>query len=238
MPVSEEELHAYFDDELPRERRPDVEEYLLQRPQERRRFEAYASDGADLARIFSHVGSAGPKRRAIHTVPWRQAAAVVLLVSAGAIGGWLGRGTLDDGDMTRLGYRAAAAHIMLNDAASRPLSVASLEELSRHLSAALGTKIELHDTASTGYTLVSGRLLPAATGQAAQLAFRGPDGQLITFYLEGRPGATETAFRHIPADGVTTVAWEDDNLACAISGAFPVATLEHVGHLIYDALLS
>jgi hypothetical protein len=37
---------------------------------------------------------------------------------------------------------------------------------------------------------------------------------------------------------VPTVAWEDDDLACAISGTVEPERLEQIGRRLYDALLS
>ena len=47
----------------------------------------------------------------------------------------------------------------------------------------------------------------------------------------------ETPFRRVAGGGVPTVAWEDDDLACAISGPVEPAQLEQIGRRVYDALL-
>ncbi len=136
------------------------------------------------------------------------------------------------------GQQAAAAYLTLAQANPQPLQVASIGNLSTSVSKALGVPVEFHDTAEAGFTLVSGWVLPAPNGQAVQLAFRDAhDNKVITMYLEGRPGAKETPFRRVAGGGVPTVAWEDDDLACAISGTLEPAQLEQVGRRIYDALL-
>src|SRR4029077_1676159 len=98
------------------------------------------------------------------------------------------------------------------------------------VSKALGVTVQLHDTAAAGFALLGGWVLPAAKGQGVQLAFRdAKDNRVITMYLEGRPGAKETPFRRVAGDGVPTVAWEDDDLACAISGAVEPDRLGRIG---------
>lgn len=47
----------------------------------------------------------------------------------------------------------------------------------------------------------------------------------------------ETPFRRVAGGGVPTVASEDDDLACAISGPVEPAQLEQIGRRVYDALL-
>jgi anti-sigma factor RsiW len=137
------------------------------------------------------------------------------------------------------GQHAAVAYAALAQTNPQPLPVVSLDGLSASVSKALGVAVHFHDTASAGFTLLGGWVMPGSRGQAVQLAFRDTkDHRLITFYLEGCPGAKETPFRRVAGTGVTTVAWEDDDLACAISGTVEPARLEQIGRRIYDALLS
>jgi anti-sigma factor RsiW len=99
--------------------------------------------------------------------------------------------------------------------------------------------VRVHDTAAAGFALLGGWVMPGTRGQAVQLAFRDTkDNKLITLYLEGRPGAKETPFRRVAGAATPTVAWEDNDLACAISGTVEPERLEQIGRRIYDALLS
>jgi anti-sigma factor RsiW len=173
---------------------------------------------------------------------WRAAAAVLLAIGIGSAVAWgLDGGFVLDqvaqGDT--FGRQAAAAYLTLAQTNPQPLPVASISGLSTSVSMALGVTVQLHDTAPAGFALLGGWVLPAAKGQGVQLAFRDvKDNKVITMYLEGRPGAKETPFRRVAGGGVPTVAWEDDDLACAISGTVEPEQLEQIGRRIYDALLS
>ena len=105
------------------------------------------------------------------------------------------------------------------------------------MSNALGIQKKLRDPSSTGYQVVGARVVPQAEGRAVQLVMRGPGDETITFYFEARPGAKETPFRRIAGNEVTTLVWEDDDLACAITGTLEPSKLEDVGRRIYVALL-
>jgi len=244
-PITEQELHAYLDGELPDARRAAVEAYLREHPEDARRLEAYCRDGEAIARIFSYAGAAIQARRSssasswrsVSAIPWRQVAAAVLILAVGAVAGWFGRERINDAGMERLGHQAAAAHLILNSPGVEPLATSSLDELSRRISSTLGIRVQLRDPSSTGYMLVGARIVPQAEGRAAQLVVRGPADETITFYLEGRPGAKETPFRRIAGKGLTTLVWEDDDLACAITSTLEPKKLEEVGRRIYDALL-
>jgi anti-sigma factor RsiW len=245
LPISEEELPAYLDGELPNARRAAVEDYVREHPDTARRLEAYRADSAAIARMFSRVhpapvqrqSSVAAPRRRFSAVPWGQLAAAVLILVAGAAAGWLGRDRLDNANMDRLAHHAAAAHLILEGPGVRPLATASLDELSRTMSSALGVPVALRDPSSTGYRIVGARLVPQANGHAVQLVMRGTAGEVITFYFEGKPGATETPFRVASGQGLTTLVWEDDNLVCAISSTLAPKKLEEVGKRIYEALL-
>ena len=180
------------------------------------------------------------ERRAI----WRAAAAVLLAIGIGGAADWVldGEFGYDPSEQRQadvFGQQAAAAYLMLAKTNPQPLQVASIESLSASVSKALGVTVQFHDTAAAGFALLGGWILPAPKGHAVQLAFRDvQDNKVITLYFEGRPGAKETPFRRVAGGGVPTVAWEDDDLACAISGTFEPEQLEQIGRRIYDALLS
>ena len=240
--IMEEELHAYLDGELPDARRAAVEAYLREHPDDARRLEAYRADGKAIARIFSHAGAAMPGRlpssaSSWRSFPWRHAAAAILILAVGAVAGWFGRERINDTSMERLGYQAVAAHLIVNSPGVEALATSSLDELSRRMSSALGIRVQLRDPSSTGYKIVAARIVPQGEGRAVQLVVRGPADETITFYIEGRPGAKETPFRRIAGEGLTTLVWEDDDLACAITSTLEPKKLEEVGRRIYDALL-
>jgi anti-sigma factor RsiW len=172
------------------------------------------------------------------------AAAVLLTIGIGGAIDWMVDGEviydhlyLRQADV--FGQQAATAYLALVQTNPQPLPVVSLDGMSASVSKALGVAVRFHDTAAAGFALLGGWVLPGPKGQAVQLVFRDTnDNKLITFYLEGRPGAKETPFRRVVDAGVPTVAWEDDDLACAISGTVEPERLEQVGRQIYDALLS
>jgi anti-sigma factor RsiW len=251
-PVIDEDLHAFVDRQLAPDRRAVVERHLQEHSDTARRVGAYTAQ-----RDALRAALAGPasepiparlnphlllhQRRSESRIVWRMAATVVLAIGLGGAGGWglhVGYDLLGQRHPDTFGQQAAAAYLTLAQANPQPLQVASIDGLSASVSKALGVPVEFHDTAAAGFTLLSGWVLPAPNGQAVQLAFRDvQDNKVITMYLEGRPGAKETPFRTVPGGGVPTVAWDDDDLACAISGPIEPARLGQVGRRIYDALL-
>jgi anti-sigma factor RsiW len=249
-----EDLHAYVDRQLPSERRPVVERFLRAHPESARRVAAYAAQREALCAALDGPASEliparlDPylllrHRQSERRSYWRAAAAVLLAIGIGGSADWVLDGGFGSDHLEQradtFGQQAVAAYLTLAQANPQPLQVASIDSLSTSVSKALGVAVRLHDTASTGFALVGGWVLPAPSGQAVQLSFRDVhDNTVITFYFEGRPGVKETPFRRVAGSAVPTVAWEDDDLACAISGAVEPERLEQLGRRIYDALLS
>jgi anti-sigma factor RsiW len=169
---------------------------------------------------------------------------VAAAIAAGAV--WGMRQGFEDEELFAVrartesfGHQAAAAHILFSKSPPEALQTASMDQLSKEVSNILGVPVHLHDPANAGYALLHAWVLPSVQGKAVQMAFRdAKDGKTITLYFEGRPGEPDTPFRAVPNSPVPTVAWQDDGLACAISGLADTPHLQSVGRTIYDALLS
>ena len=253
--VIDEDLHAYVDGQLAPDRRRAVERHLRHQSGAAQRISTYIAQREALrAALAGPAGEPVPARLDPHLLCrhqrserrgiWRAAAAVLLAIGLGCAVDWaLDGGFAYDHAEPRLadafGHKAAAAYLTLAQAEPRPLQVGSIDRLSTSVSKALGVTVQLHDTAAAGFVLLGGWVLPAPGAQAVQLAFRDVQNDtVITLYFEGRPGARETPFRRVAGTDVPTVAWEDDDLACAISGAVAPERLEQLGRRIYQALLS
>ena len=100
IPVTEDELHAYVDNELPAERRSDVEAWLAAHPDDAGRVQSWRAMAEALhARYDSVADEAVPKRLELERLarPPRRwmygaiAAALVAFVAGGGVG-WLARG--------------------------------------------------------------------------------------------------------------------------------------------------
>jgi anti-sigma factor RsiW len=257
---TEQDLHAYLDGELPPERVAAVEEYLGHNPVEAQRLEAYRSDGEAIAKLFMHADQIVSQRshpslvtsnptpaarraifpgakswRAWSPRTWQLAAAVTLFVFA-ASWGLLRQGNFDASER-KFGTDAATAHLLATDPA--PATHASLDEISKFLSAALNGHVELRKP-DGDYQLVDSRFVTTPRGRAGQLAFRGPDQSIITMYLEPRRGSKDTPFQPVATghSELTTLVWTDDEIACAVTGALPPERLEQLARSLYEATFS
>src|ERR1700734_4057013 len=98
IPVTEDELHAYVDNELPAERRGDVEAWLATHPDDAERVQSWRAMAEALhARYDSVADEAIPKRLELERLVrpprrWIYGATAAGLVAfvAGGGGGWAG----------------------------------------------------------------------------------------------------------------------------------------------------
>jgi anti-sigma factor RsiW len=120
-----------------------------------------------------------------------------------------------------------------------PAAIVSLPEISRFLTTATGQPRNLRNPDDRAYALIGSRLWTSPDGSVAQLSFRLQDGNLITMFLQPWPRAADTPFRPVARQSdLKTLAWVDDEIFCAVSGALPPAELERVAREIYRAILS
>ena len=239
---TQEELHAYLDDELPADRRAVVEAYLRDHPEEVQRLQAYWADGKAIARFFARAGKM-PTRLPSTPSVWyptaRHATALALLVvgaiAAGLIFAWQSRS--DHALLHRLGTDALFAHLALTDGVSQPTITASLHEVAEFFSTALKTSVQLRHPPAGKYTLVGSKFVAGLRHHAVQLAFETGDGGLVTMYLQPRRGRRDAPFRPVASVwDVTTLAWIDDEVAFAVTGPLPPAALQQAADTLYVAL--
>lgn len=251
--VGEDELQAYVDERLEPERRPAVEAYLAEHPEEAARIADYRRHSVALrAALDDNRAGEIPERlvRAAHGMGSRRrwphlanVAAAVLVLAVGLGGGWALRGVIEPGEAPYdvaerdLVHQAAAAHRVYTVEVRHPVEVRAEEaHLIGWLSKRVGAPLRAPDLKQYGYRLVGGRLLPAETGAAAQLMYEDGAGRRVTAYLRANPGGTETAFRFAEENGLAAFYWLDGPLGYALVGSLERAELLTLAHAVYGQM--
>jgi len=211
-PVTEAELHAFIDGQLPLGRQAEVAAYLAQRPDEAERLESYRAQKLALRDLFDPVlDEALPARvrqaaqGAQPRTAWylQRLAAAVLIAVVGAAGGWGLRGLVQPTGSLLAGsaqplpangfaQRAAVAHAVYSPEQRRPVEVdaAHEDQLVTWLSKRMGVPMKPPHLQAQGYTLEGGRLLPGGRGPVAQFMYRqtADTGQRLTLYVSNDLG--------------------------------------------------
>lgn len=249
--IDEDDFQAFVDGQLPPDRRRAVMAYLAARPEESARMGDYRRLSEELHLLYDEVlYEPLPARLRVERYRGRSAswarplrwlglaelglvprlAGIAVLLLAGVGGGWmLGLNSMStelEPPAVSFARQAANAHVLYASDLQHPVEFGAdqQESLMLWLSERLGQAVHAPNLQDLGFTLVGGRLLPAAGQPAAQLMYENPDAQRITLYIRAAwptaPGAAHDGTIAFASEGgVSTVYWMEGPFAYALLGA-------------------
>jgi anti-sigma factor RsiW len=230
--ISEADLQAYADGELPEARRSEVAAWLASHPEDAERIEAYRRIAEELRSTYQVVlQEPVPERlrRTVRRAGTRRAAMIagwaIVAAALGAIGGWQFHAMQPSVVMTSeaaagLPRRAAVAHATYSPEVRHPVEVGADQEahLVSWLSKRLGTQLRAPKLESVGYSLVGGRLLPGENGPVAHFMYQCSRGTRVTLYVRNDVASSRsTAFRYAREGNVDVYYWVDSKVGYAVS---------------------
>jgi anti-sigma factor RsiW len=242
--VTEDELHAYVDNELPAERRDDVETWLATHPEDAERVRSWRAMAEVLhARYDGVADEPVPKRLEIERLvrqprKWLYGAIAATLVAfiAGGGVGWLARGAAaSPSAFQNFTVDALDAHRLYVVEVRHPVEVPGSERahLQQWLTRRCGWVVHAPELEASGLKLVGGRLLPGPTGPASFLMYESASGERFTIYTA--KAAAETAqMRYARQDKDGALFWAERGVAYVVSGSSDRERLTQVARLVYD----
>jgi len=245
--VSEDELNAYVDGELPADRRGAVEAWLATHPDDAGKVAAWRAQ-ADLIRArYSAVAEEKPPQRLdIGRLTRRRTGAVAAAVAAvfsaflvGGVAGWVARGAaaVTPSNLALFTSDALDAYRLYTVEVRHPVEVPGDQRphLVEWLSKRVGSPLRAPELDKVGLKLVGGRLLPGPTGATAFFMYEGPSGERFTLYC-GRTSDRETALRYTTGEQNAAYYWVDENLAYVLSGPAERDKLREIAQAAYDQI--
>jgi len=248
IPVTEDELHAYVDNELPAERRGDVETWLAAHPDDAERVQSWRTMAEALHARYDHVANEPvPKRLDLERLvqPSRRwvygtIAATLLAFIAGGGTGWLAHGAAaTPSTFQSFTEDALDAHRLYVVEVRHPVEVPGNERahLQAWLTKRCGWDVFAPELSSTGLKLVGGRLLPGPTGPASFLMYESASGERFTVYT-AKASTETTQMRYTTQDknGAKEGAlfWTERGVGYVVSGTTNRERLSQVARLVYD----
>ena len=247
--VSEDELHAYVDGELPNDRREAVTAWLAAHPDDAASVAAWRAQGEALKAFYGAAAEEPvPERLKLDYLAryanmsrrlWMGAAAAVLIAFLlGGGTGWLARGASASSStgIVTLTADALEAHKLYVVEVRHPVEVPGDERahMTKWLSKRVGYKLRVPDLSAMNLKLVGGRLLPGPSGASAFYMYESPSGERYTVYCAKAEKTPETALRFRSGKHFAAVYWVDDNLAYVVSGPDHRTQLETVAKSVYE----
>ena len=245
--VTEDELHAYLDGELPADRRAAVEAWLETRPEDAAQVAAWQSQiDAIRARYGNVVNEPIPAQLKLdrlmrgnrRTSMRITAAAAVVAFLLGGIAGWMARdaSAVAPKQIDAFASEALGAHRLYIAEVRHPIEVKAGERhLVPWLSKRVGTNLRAPDLGSFGLKLLGGRLLPGPNGPAALLMYEGANGERFTLY--GSPQKQpQTSFRYTVIDKFAAVHWIESETGFVMSGPADRDRLGKIAQSAYEQM--
>jgi anti-sigma factor RsiW len=244
IPVTEDELHAYVDNELPAERRVDVEAWLAANPEDAERVASWRAMAEALhARYDAVADEPVPRRLELERLArqprkWMFGAVAATLAAfiAGGGAGWLAHGAASSPSVFQnFTLDALDAHRLYVVEVRHPVEVAGNERahLQQWLSKRLGYEVKAPELDGTGLKLVGGRLLPGPQAPAAFLMYESTSGERYTLYTS-RAAAETTQMRYANNSADGALYWADHGVGYVLSGPTDRDRLGQVARLVYD----
>ncbi len=194
-PVTEDELHAYIDGELPADRKEAIAKWLADHPEQGALVASWRAQAESIRVRYGAVGEEPvPERLKLEQVlshdrrngrSWAAmtaAAAIVAFVLGGGTG-WLARGVSAAAPtgFDVFASEALDAYKLYVVEVRHPVEVPGSERahMTQWLSKRLGEELRIPDLQAIGLKLVGGRLLPGPTGAAAFYMYESPSGERV-----------------------------------------------------------
>jgi anti-sigma factor RsiW len=231
--IHEEELHAFVDGQLPKERCMSVLAYLGEHPEDMARLVAYARHKEQLRQRLEQLElpggdptTAGLQRALAERLSGRsyrgrlrRAAAMVVLLGAG----WWSNNLYQDYFMDRMPdvvVEAAQAHDIFGDDPKRPveLTAVAAADMAAWFSSQLGKLVEIPSLQGMGLHLIGGRLLAGDDGPVAQLIYEDPAGYRVSLCLSSVPDGSRPEVEVVTVEGLTAGYWHEGDLTYALVG--------------------
>ncbi|EAV41067.1 Predicted transmembrane transcriptional regulator [Stappia aggregata IAM 12614] len=236
-PIAEEDLVRYIDNELPAERRREVEAYLKENPEAAAWVEADRQIAVSLRTAYSRVKAEPPSLVEPSRGRWLPrtgiAASIAAALLVGVFAGWSLKPEAGQPGQQPFLTDALTAHRTFTVEVAHPVEVAASDQ--RHLATWLGNRLNhpfrIPDLRVAGLTLMGGRLLPSGIDPAAQLMYDDEDGKRVTVYLR-RGVDGEPKFQFVKSGTEQAFFWSDTAFTYAVTGDMPRPELLNLAHLI------
>ncbi len=246
-PVSEDDLHAYVDRLLDVARQSEVAAYIEAHPDIARRVEGFVRQRELLRRTLGPVTeepvpsqlslprliAARPRRQ---FTAWRVAAAMVLLIAAGAGGGWIARGVTlpPSGGVLALAEEASDSYRVFGTDQARPVEIEAenRQDLVRWISNRLQHPVAVPDLAASGYRFIGGRLVATPHGPAGLLMYDDDKGGRIAMLMRPMESDKEAPMVQHDQGRMAAFAWAQHGVGYSVVGDVAPAILHPVANEI------
>jgi anti-sigma factor RsiW len=245
--ITEDDLHGFVDNQLPPDRRGEVQRHLDTNPEAAVRVAAYVAQRAALrAALAGATGGPVPawldprlllrQRQWRRRMAWRAAAAVVLALGLGGGGGWLLRGAFapSQHDIAALVREAVANHVVYAADRRRPteLGADQRDDLARWVSNRINHKVAPPDLSDSGFRYIGGRLAATPEGPAGMFMYQNEAGIRLTVFVRPDSKARNAPLSPVAAASVGGAAWIERGVGYSVIAPVPADELRRIAEQV------
>jgi anti-sigma factor RsiW len=232
-PISENDLHAFVDEALCLQRRVEVANYLADHPQVAQRVQCYCGLRAELRAALAPVAEEPvptelnlarmiKAHRRSRAARWRAAAAAVLILGIGGVGGWSLRTVFEPprAGISALAQEATDSYAVYASDRVHPVEIMATDrsELVQWASQRLSRPVAVPDLSTSGYRFMGGRLIATSHGPAVLFMYDDDHGTrlvLLSRLMAVDKNAPMAQHSHGP---ITGFAWADQGIGYSLVG--------------------
>jgi anti-sigma factor RsiW len=246
-PVTEDELHAFVDGELPPDRRAAVEAWLAGHAEDAALVAAWRTQKEMIRARYGAVAEEPlPERLKLERLTrngrrWKNIAAAVAIGAflIGGIAGWMAHGASAAAPQPADLFieQALNAHQLYINEVRHPIEVRANEDhLLPWLSRRIGTPLRAPDLSQFGLSLLGGRLLPCVSGNAAALfMYENGSGERVTLYIS-RLKEAQSSLRYSDGGSFAAVRWVEGEIGYALIGPADKPRLKTMARAAYEQM--
>ncbi|MBY5591415.1 anti-sigma factor family protein [Rhizobium leguminosarum] len=248
--VTEADLHAYADGQLPETVRARIEAFLADNPDEAAMVAEWQAQNSGIRSLFAGYEKAKdtdpllvvpPRAVSSGAKRWAIAASALLVFTLGAASGHYGPALLEKPELQLAGSetlpkQAQTAFTVYAAEVRHPVEVFANEEV--HLATWLGKRLAIQNLKipnlqPLGFKLVGGRLLPVDGRPGAMFMYENQAGERLTVMVGRNTENRTTSFRFASSGNLETFYWIDGELGYAVTGEISRETLREVAEECY-----
>lgn len=248
--VTEADLHAFADGQLPEQARARIEAWLTDNPGDAARVAGWSAQNAEIRSLFADYEKStdvdialvtGRRRPANRPKRLAAVAAIIAAFGLGAFSGHYGPALFQKPDLQlteleTLPNEARNAFLVYAGEVRHPVEVFANEEA--HLATWLGKRLAIQNLRvpnlqELGFKLVGGRLLPVEGRPGAMFMYEDQAGERLTVLVGRKADNRSTSFRFASSGNVETFYWIDGELGYAVTGEIPRGVLRKVAEECY-----
>ena len=240
LPITEGDLDGFVDDLLDADRRAAVQTYLDGHPEEARRIAAYVAQRKLLRDALRPIAEepVPPQLGMSHLIEahrrprlriWSTAAAAVIVLSLGGVGGWSLRSMTmaPMNGIAALAQEATMNYVVYAPDRQRPVELTATDrgKLLRWASDQLHHPISVPDLTASDYRFMGGRVVATMHGPAAMLLYDDDHGSRVAMLIRPMARDRDTKMVQHEDRGVTGFTWSGNGIGYSVVASQPAGVL-------------